>query len=164
MYFPKPAQTDDKKSSVSDSAEKPAVLAFKPQRYEVDLSNHIAVCEMNYRKLLKLLPGLRNGTSQWAFSAGASVKEEYKSSYFDVNIAVIDTAPYTTTLSIEQEHGVLSTPKIVVRLYHDADLAEIISWDGHRNWHPQYKYPNICLLYTSPSPRDKRQSRMPSSA
>ena len=24
--------------------------------------------------------------------------------------------------------------------------------------------PKICLLYTSPSPRDKRQSRMPSSA
>ena len=24
--------------------------------------------------------------------------------------------------------------------------------------------PNYCLLYTSPSPRDKRQSRMPSSA
>ena len=26
------------------------------------------------------------------------------------------------------------------------------------------KWPNISLLYTSPSPRDKRQSRMPSSA
>ena len=25
-------------------------------------------------------------------------------------------------------------------------------------------FPNACLLYTSPSPRDKRQSRMPSSA
>ena len=25
-------------------------------------------------------------------------------------------------------------------------------------------YPDPCLLYTSPSPRDKRQSRMPSSA
>ena len=25
-------------------------------------------------------------------------------------------------------------------------------------------YPKSCLLYTSPSPRDKRQSRMPSSA
>ena len=25
-------------------------------------------------------------------------------------------------------------------------------------------FPYICLLYTSPSPRDKRQSRMPSSA
>ena len=28
----------------------------------------------------------------------------------------------------------------------------------------QFKYSNDCLLYTSPSPRDKRQSRMPSSA
>ena len=27
-----------------------------------------------------------------------------------------------------------------------------------------YDRNNICLLYTSPSPRDKRQSRMPSSA
>ena len=26
------------------------------------------------------------------------------------------------------------------------------------------RHPNTCLLYTSPSPRDKRQSRMPSSA
>ena len=28
----------------------------------------------------------------------------------------------------------------------------------------EYSMNNICLLYTSPSPRDKRQSRMPSSA
>ena len=27
-----------------------------------------------------------------------------------------------------------------------------------------FEAPNPCLLYTSPSPRDKRQSRMPSSA
>ena len=35
--------------------------------------------------------------------------------------------------------------------------------------YPQAEFPyadlaNTCLLYTSPSPRDKRQSRMPSSA
>ena len=29
---------------------------------------------------------------------------------------------------------------------------------------PYGQQENICLLYTSPSPRDKRQSRMPSSA
>ena len=29
---------------------------------------------------------------------------------------------------------------------------------------PTHPHDNICLLYTSPSPRDKRQSRMPSSA
>ena len=32
----------------------------------------------------------------------------------------------------------------------------IITTEGYLN--------NVCLLYTSPSPRDKRQSRMPSSA
>ena len=31
-------------------------------------------------------------------------------------------------------------------------------------WDLPNKILNICLLYTSPSPRDKRQSRMPSSA
>ena len=36
-------------------------------------------------------------------------------------------------------------------------LARVVS--AHRN-----HYKNACLLYTSPSPRDKRQSRMPSSA
>ena len=33
---------------------------------------------------------------------------------------------------------------------------------GHTS--SQLVYANACLLYTSPSPRDKRQSRMPSSA
>ena len=41
---------------------------------------------------------------------------------------------------------------------------------GYNHWFsnddkPVYEsVPNFCLLYTSPSPRDKRQSRMPSSA
>ena len=30
--------------------------------------------------------------------------------------------------------------------------------------HPEQDVFHACLLYTSPSPRDKRQSRMPSSA
>ena len=36
-----------------------------------------------------------------------------------------------------------------------------INLDAAKKTADQY---NICLLYTSPSPRDKRQSRMPSSA
>ena len=35
-------------------------------------------------------------------------------------------------------------------------------WDKH--WCPTATQRVACLLYTSPSPRDKRQSRMPSSA
>ena len=36
--------------------------------------------------------------------------------------------------------------------------------DGKDNYPCGFAWVNICLLYTSPSPRDKRQSRMPSSA
>ena len=35
------------------------------------------------------------------------------------------------------------------------------TWEDSKSFKP---VPNNCLLYTSPSPRDKRQSRMPSSA
>ena len=37
---------------------------------------------------------------------------------------------------------------------------------GYKDYAKYWDYINsgICLLYTSPSPRDKRQSRMPSSA
>ena len=41
--------------------------------------------------------------------------------------------------------------------------ADIIKKDGSFKY-PSYVQDIICLLYTSPSPRDKRQSRMPSSA
>ena len=32
------------------------------------------------------------------------------------------------------------------------------------NLYPDFKIHNTCLLYTSPSPRDRQKSRMPSSA
>ena len=35
---------------------------------------------------------------------------------------------------------------------------------GETFWQYRNYHPTDCLLYTSPSPRDKRQSRMPSSA
>ena len=38
------------------------------------------------------------------------------------------------------------------------------SADSYDNDFSHFTYYQLCLLYTSPSPRDKRQSRMPSSA
>ena len=35
---------------------------------------------------------------------------------------------------------------------------------GHHQENPNLNSPNTCLLYTSPSPRDVEESRMPSSA
>lgn len=104
--------------------------------HRVDLVAHHSVCETNFHRLSALLPGLRAGISCWSFTAGLAT------STFDIHVKVLDEAPYTTTLSVEQTHNHIETPKIVVRLYHDASMAEIVSWDNHRHWKPQYRYPN----------------------
>ena len=44
----------------------------------------------------------------------------------------------------------------------DLTLADSFSWPAPKQ--DQIVLGEACLLYTSPSPRDKRQSRMPSSA
>ena len=44
---------------------------------------------------------------------------------------------------------------------HPWNYATLILKGGYWEWIPQF---NNCLLYTSPSPRDRQKSRMPSSA
>ena len=43
-------------------------------------------------------------------------------------------------------------------------LGAILSADGTSEEEVEHRVPNTCLLYTSPSPRDRQKSRMPSSA
>ena len=53
--------------------------------------------------------------------------------------------------------GFVSTPMVSLGVVkEEADLGIVIT--------ASHNPPSYCLLYTSPSPRDKRQSRMPSSA
>ncbi len=110
--------------------------AATKQRQFTDLSGHHALCEMNFHQLLRLLPGIKQGVDNWSFAAG------HHSSPFNVDVKVINEARYTTTIEVEQRHDSVETPKIVVRLYHDVNMAEIISWDNHRYWMPKYPYPN----------------------
>ena len=54
--------------------------------------------------------------------------------------------------------GLRQTPEMIVSaaVQEDADVIALSSLNNAHN--------TICLLYTSPSPRDQRGSRMPSSA
>jgi BirA family biotin operon repressor/biotin-[acetyl-CoA-carboxylase] ligase len=48
-----------------------------------------------------------------------------------------------------------------VSIYYMFLLKEVLNEFGSK---VKFKWPNDCLLYTSPSPRDRQKSRMPSSA
>ena len=66
----------------------------------------------------------------------------------------------------------MQTSKYLLATKRDAEWGLTISTVGREEIAPGEAYPTkghadgyyFCLLYTSPSPRDKRQSRMPSSA
>ena len=62
------------------------------------------------------------------------------------------------------EHGLESLEGInFVQSGYSGGSLENPTYDNH-DGHQEVVLVNYCLLYTSPSPRDKRQSRMPSSA
>jgi len=121
-----------------------AALAAR-RRYRVDLAGHIACCEGNYARLLKLLPNLAEGDS-WNFDLEISPQHRWKT-----DIQVVDRARYTTTLEIDQQELFLNAGTrawgdkqllLQVRLYHDAHMAEVLAWSRHKRLAARYDYPN----------------------
>ena len=94
-------------------------------------------------------------------------------SYVDLDVALIDPDPDNQSRPVDRDfvksiaaHGVVE-PILVVE-HPDAEGRYLLV-AGERRWTGATKaklatIPAICLLYTSPSPRDATLSRMPSSA
>ncbi len=99
----------------------------------------MAQCEANYWLLLKLTPGL-GAREHWQFAV------EQGASSWEMRIDVTERMRYTTTLRVSREDDTgsdwLQSPQLQVRLYHDANLAEVIAWEGHRRLEAKYEYPN----------------------
>lgn len=112
-----------------------AVAATK-RRYRIDLAAELAECEANYARLLRLLPMLERDTH--AFGVGA---------HLQLHVTVTERSPYTTTLEFCQlPAGIPSVaPRLTVRAYHDARLAEVIAFTSRRRVQPRYDYPNPAM-------------------
>lgn len=106
--------------------------------YKVDLVKQQAICEANYFRLCKLLPRLEEeDLRQIAITNG---------SYQGVlTLKVIERCKFTTVISIVHEAiwgKWILTPIMSVRVYHDAQMAEVISAQKQRHFAAKYNYPN----------------------
>ena len=110
-------------------------LLQKRERFSTNLAGHIESCEKNYHRLMQLLPGLREGTEAWRFQAGDTAA-------MHVVMRLTNDAPYTSEVEVLQEQEGIELPGLKLRLYHDASVAEVIAFAGHRNWKSHYDYPN----------------------
>ena len=68
-----------------------------------------------------------------------------------VEITIVEAFKYTSTLEIIQKPVFtqwMTNPSMLVRVYHDASTAEVVSYQGHRNLKPRYE-PQNPMMYQS---------------
>ncbi|GAB3105243.1 DUF1249 domain-containing protein [Aestuariicella hydrocarbonica] len=126
------------KNVATNSAQSQSGGFRAPRRYIVDLSGQQACCEANYARLLKLMPTF-DQRDQWHYDVQAGEQ------FWSIRLAVTERARYTTMLEVTQQNGLQewgSSPRLQVRLYHDARMAEVVAWQEHRRVRPRYEYPN----------------------
>ena len=80
--------------------------------------------------------------------------------HYPVKLDLRRTEYYDATLEVNFKASTLNNARWEV-IYHDSEQIEMVSYDPHASIHQTHP---TCLLYTSPSPRDRTRSRMPSSA
>ena len=113
------------------------------KRYTPDLRKMLSDCEINYHRLIRLLPQL-DDEEKWLFGVEASSEHLRQ-----VSICVVERSKYTTTVAVAQESLLVDwvpKPTITVRLYHDAQMAEVLSFERNRYLRGTYEYPNAQMF------------------
>jgi uncharacterized protein YqiB (DUF1249 family) len=109
------------------------------RKYVPKLANMHQVCEVNYGRLLRLLPDCDTEDLEYQFRVNASLQ---------YTIKIIDCSRYTSTLEMSQKNQIgqieyeFLRPVVQVRLYHDAKMAEVINAQNIGSLKPSYQYPN----------------------
>jgi uncharacterized protein len=112
------------------------------------IENSLGLYERNFNKLLAWMPDLNCREGSFMLAGGG---------LSPVCIEVLEQNPYTTTIQIHQNlQGAgpwARTFAMKVRIYHDAQAAEVIACQGIHSFQPFYPYPNPRML----QPYEKRR-------
>lgn len=117
----------------------------RPLRYTVDLQHLQTVCALNYGRLRRLLPELAQDEYRFHW-------EQPGDEPAVMEITVLERSIYTDTLQLRQsvlpEDGRLPwCPRLdmEVRIYHDAELAEVLRFQAARRIPARNRYPNPAM-------------------
>lgn len=95
------------------------------------------IYEHNFARLVRLLPEILISQNRFLHQALKDLV---------ISIEVLESHRYTTVIRMAQELEVsipgVESPAMVVRVYHDAKVAEVLSYQGHFRFNPKYEYPN----------------------
>ncbi|WP_448569303.1 DUF1249 domain-containing protein [Thalassotalea ganghwensis] len=110
--------------------------------YRPHLPSLMTLCEVNYMMLIRLLADKEQV---------GECREFFISDFLSYEVEVNEVTRYTSLVTLSQRceplfksnhHSRCISPKMVVRLYHDARMAEVISNQDINRIQPRYDYPN----------------------
>lgn len=115
-------------------------MALTTRKYQPSLSTLMNLCDINYMLMLRLLADKETMGEQRCF---------FISDFLSYTITINEVTRYTSLVTISQDAVIMGhnlsellRPKMVIRLYHDARMAEVISNQDIRQVKPRYDYPN----------------------
>ena len=95
------------------------------------------VYEYNFQCLIQLLPELQSPQRRLLSYSGTAG---------GLSVEVVEHHKYTTIIRLTQILPVslplTGNPVMMVRVYHDARVAEVLSYQHHQRFQPRYDYPN----------------------
>lgn len=129
-------------------------MNLKAKKYKPQLAALMNLCDVNYMLLIKLLADKEEVGQDRCF---------FISDFLSYVVSINEVTRYTTLITISQntvemgaELSYLFKPKMVIRLYHDARMAEVITSQNIRQIKPRYDYPNSKMHL----PDEKQQINM----
>lgn len=117
----------------------PSSRLKRRKRYQPNLVSLMSLCANNYALLLKVQAKQTQLGAQRHFFINEQLAYQ---------VIVKEVTRYTSLISFEQLINDSSTlpcafhPRMSIRLYHDARMAEVISSQDIRQIQPRYDYPN----------------------
>jgi uncharacterized protein YqiB (DUF1249 family) len=117
--------------------------------YTINLVEHLAECDANYHRLTMLMHD-SDSSDSWQFGLRLNSNSGGR-----LSISVKERCPYTTTVSMTLDGANWQQPRpcMTVRIYHDAQMAEVIAYQKSRRFESSYAYPNKTMYH----PDEKEQ-------